>query len=148
MTSGVKTNDKFLIQCQLKLKYRIFSNRSRGFYLFFVFFSAVSIWGRLLFEYSLIFNLLSCKRAVPLDIIMFISVFVLFSIFCDIFRDLQIHLCYICVLKVIMSIKKWLVWFFQKNMFQTLHICWVVTMQNVITLTAASTKVSKTSSPR
>ena len=34
------------------LVYRIFSNRSRGFYLFFVFFSAVSIWGRLLFEGS------------------------------------------------------------------------------------------------
>ena len=32
--------------------YLIFSNRSRGFYLFFVFFSAVSIWGRLLFEGS------------------------------------------------------------------------------------------------
>ena len=30
--------------------YRIFSNRSHGFYLFFVFFSAVSIWGWLLFE--------------------------------------------------------------------------------------------------
>ena len=30
--------------------YRIFSNRSCGFYLFFVFFSAVSIWGPLLFE--------------------------------------------------------------------------------------------------
>ena len=58
--SRIKRTYKFLLivlfkesnSCfnELIFKYRIFSNRSRGFYMFFVLFSAVSIRGQLLFE--------------------------------------------------------------------------------------------------